>query len=164
MNADRILTGFGAVFLMICFLLSIVRMVSLKEEESAPNQTILKIAHTNLQPGVREALQSVIDRYETLNPNIRVKQLAVPERVYKIWMETKLFGGNAPDIILLRTEAQDNKDLLGYFLPIARYVEQPNPYNAGSGLDGIPWKDTVFAAPFPTIRICWLPTASQSQY
>ena len=119
-------------------------MVSLKAEESAPNQTILKIAHTNLQPGVREALQSVIDRYETLNPNIRVKQLAVPERVYKIWMETKLFGGNAPDIILLRTEAQDNKDLLGYFLPIDRYVEQPNPYNAGSGLDGIPWKDTFF--------------------
>ena len=142
MRGDRILTFFGATFLMVCFAFSVVRIASLKEEESNPEETVLKIAHTNLEPGVREALQAVIERYQTMRSNIVIKELAVPERIYRIWMETKLFGGNAPDIVLLARDAQDSKDLLGHFLPIDRYVEQPNPYNADTDFSTVPWKDT----------------------
>jgi hypothetical protein len=30
---------------------------------------------------------------------VKVEHMAVPERVYKVWLDTKLFGGNVPDIV-----------------------------------------------------------------
>ena len=144
MNSDRIINAVGIAGLLICFTYSIVRIAAIEAAESDPNRIILKIAHTNLEPGLRESFVAVIQRYENLHPNITVKQLPVPERVYPIWMETKLFGENAPDIILIGPDAIGNEDLLGYFLPIGPYVEEPNPYNDSTDFKGVPWKDTFF--------------------
>ncbi len=102
----------------------------------------MKVAHTFLEPGVREAFEAVIERYENLHLNITVKQMPIPERVYTIWLETKLFGGIAPDIIFLGPGALGNEDLLGYILPIDRHVEEPNPYNDSTEFENVPWKDT----------------------
>ena len=47
---------------------------------------------------MREAFEAVIERYEALHPNTVVEQMPIPERVYEIWMETKLFGEIAPAV------------------------------------------------------------------
>ena len=144
MNGDRILNITGIALLTICFVFSALRMVSLTVAETVTGRTILRIAHTHLEPGVREAFEAVIERYEALHPNTVVEQMPIPERVYQIWMETKLFGENAPEMVLFRQDAQANEDLLGYFHPLGRHVERPNPYNLSTDLAEVPWKDTFF--------------------
>ena len=126
MRRDQIFPAFGAVFLLVCFTASLLRVVLLKVEESAPNKVSLTIAHTHLQPGVREAFAVVIAEYEARHANITVKQMPVPERVYNLWMETKLFGGNAPDIILMQGD-QEIRTSLGIFCPWAGTWKKPIP-------------------------------------
>lgn len=110
---------------------------------SGDDRTVIRIAHWQIEEGPRGAIDKIIERYEELNPDVRVEQLAVPGGIYKQWLRTQLIGGNATDIIEFGSFWGGVNDIPPrFFDPITRYVEEPNHYNEGTVLEGVPWRDT----------------------
>jgi raffinose/stachyose/melibiose transport system substrate-binding protein len=143
MNFDRVIKTFGIALLAICFAASILKVVKYRFREELTGKRILRFAHTHLEPGVREAFDSLAADYMATHPDVAIEQITVPERIYKVWVETKLFGGNVPDIVRLHSSV-NNDHLLSYFLPLEHYIEEPNPYNRNSPLEDTRWRDTFF--------------------
>ena len=68
------------------------------------------------------------------------EQVVVPERIYISWINTTIVGGLAPDL-MLHTGAT-HEFLLREFESLNEIVEEPNPYNAGTDLAELPWRET----------------------
>jgi raffinose/stachyose/melibiose transport system substrate-binding protein len=110
--------------------------------DSSGNQTVvIRFAHWQIESGLRNALDALAREYETLHPDVRVEQVAVPNRTYPQWMKTQLIGGTAPDLIEL-SRTLDDGAIARFFRPITHEVDQPNPYNAGTDLATTPWRQT----------------------
>ena len=110
---------------------------------SRDGRTVIRIAHWQIEAGPREALEAMIERYEELNPGVRVEQVAVPGNLYKQWLRTQLIGGAAPDIIEFGSFWGGVDDIPPrFFDPISQYVEDENYYNEGTSLEGVKWRDT----------------------
>jgi raffinose/stachyose/melibiose transport system substrate-binding protein len=107
----------------------------------APAGVVIRFAHTNLQPGAREAYDQLIQRYQTLHPGVRVEQITLPIAIYASWLQTQLVGGTAPDLIEIR-HGQRNEFVARFFRPLTAWVQEPNPYNEGTPLAGIRWRNT----------------------
>lgn len=118
----------------------------LREARSADGVAVvtLKFVHTNLQSGVREAFDAIARQFEAKNPGVQVEQIPVPARLYPVWIETKLLDGLAPDLVMLSggSTAISSERTLRMFVPLARFVDEPNPHNAGTPLEGLPWRET----------------------
>ena len=114
-------------------------------EEPAGAKTI-HIAHYQLEAGVREGLDEMAAEYEKLHPDVRIVQDWVPSSGYGQWLSTQLVSGKPSDIV----EGAGLPPpvwlsyVSRYFLPLTDEVQQPNPYNAGTDLAGVPWMQTYF--------------------
>lgn len=108
-------------------------------EEMRSDRVTIRISQWQLEGGVREAMDAIIRRYEELNPRVRVVQIAVPDSVYLPWIQTQMVGGTGPD---LAEYSWPWPDTARHFQPITAEVQQPNPYNRGTPLEGVPWRDT----------------------
>jgi raffinose/stachyose/melibiose transport system substrate-binding protein len=133
----------GATFLWSALAI----MGSRREEAPAAGEIVLRIGHWQLEAGVREAFAILGKKYHELHPNVTIVQDAVPEGTYGQWMTTQLMGGTAPDMMQVGLGgAVPYNVMLGYysryFLPLTTLVNQPNPYNKGTDLAGIPWRTT----------------------
>lgn len=110
---------------------------------SRDRRVVIRFTHWQIEAGPREAFDALVKRYEELNPNVRVEQAAVPGNVYNQWLRTQLVGGTASDIIEFGRHMQGMNDVPPrFFAPISAYVEEPNPYNRGTPLEGVRWRDT----------------------
>lgn len=109
-----------------------------------PEKKVIRIAHWQLEPGIREAFKEFAAEYEKMHPDVLILQDSIPDSTYPQWLTTQLIGGTAPDIVeagmlppnLLTTY------YLRYFLPLTPYVLRPNPYNAGTDLSDVPFFKT----------------------
>jgi raffinose/stachyose/melibiose transport system substrate-binding protein len=111
-----------------------------KSEESPKHTTTIRLAHWQLEAGVRDGLNEAAAEYEKLHPNTRIIQEAIPESTYGQWMSTQLMGGTAPDIVeagMVEGHLM-TAFFIRYFVPLSRYVTRPDPYNAGTDLEGVP--------------------------
>ncbi len=103
----------------------------------------LRFAHDHLYQPVVLAYQHVIEEYEKLHPNIHVVQVGVPHRVWRMWLKTQLVGGKAGDILATTgSTTLSDEDMARFILPLTDWVMKPNPYNRGTPLEGVAWKDT----------------------
>lgn len=105
-----------------------------------PDVTVVRIAHWLLHSGMREAFEEAGRAYETLHPEVKVEQIAVPIKGWPSWARTQLIGETAPEVMGvtgLSAEVQTR-----YLIPLSPYLEPPNPYNEGTDLEGVPWRDT----------------------
>jgi len=111
-------------------------------ERPAAGVTIC-LSHFQLEGTVRNGIAAVIRRYEQLHPGVHVVQLVVPGTLYVEWMRAQLTGGTAPDLMEY-TIWWGHLDELAprYFRAISAEVARPNPYNRGTPLEGVPWRDT----------------------
>jgi len=134
------------------FLWGLLRQLDHRPIAAADGRTTIRFAHTQLEPGIREAYAAIIADYEALHPHVRVEQIAVPLRAWAAWMRTRLVGDNAPDLLQLITN--DPNPIQRYYQPITRWMQAPNPYNAGTPLEGIPWVDT-FIVPGTEPPVFW---------
>ncbi|HLL89781.1 MAG TPA: extracellular solute-binding protein, partial [Tepidisphaeraceae bacterium] len=77
--------------------------------------------------------------------NVRIVQMPITERVYGQWVNTQLIGGSAPDLCEsgMSKFATDDQYTVRYFLPLGAIGTRVNPYNAGTSLEGVPWRDTL---------------------
>ncbi|MFH0911976.1 MAG: extracellular solute-binding protein [Planctomycetota bacterium] len=108
-----------------------------------PDVKVLHLAHSQMQEGYREGFEEMIRRFETLQAGkgVRVKviQTVIPSRGYEQWMITQLVSGEPADVLANPDEGEVR---FNYFHPLSPYVGKPNPFNQGTPLDGIPWRDT----------------------
>ena len=93
-------SNFAVALLIAAFAYS-GSMVWKHHREDAANSEVevIRLAHWQLEPGMREAFDAIIADYEALHPNVRVKQVNIPGRVWRQWLRTQLVGGNPPDLI-----------------------------------------------------------------
>lgn len=104
---------------------------------------VIRFVHWQLESGMREAFDLIARRYMELHPDVRVEQFAVPGSVYPQWVRTQLAGDDVPDLVCFNSTDQSQvSQLPRYFQAITRWVDKPNPYNAGTKLAGVPWRLT----------------------
>ena len=130
--------------LLTSFFVSLWYIHNRKKVEYDPSKIHLRISHWQLELGYREALDEIIKDYEKLHPNVRIHQLPISEQFYGQVINTNLVGGTAPDLMEMgfsKMAAQDQY-LARFYEPMSNYVSRPNPYNKGTELEGVAWKDT----------------------
>jgi raffinose/stachyose/melibiose transport system substrate-binding protein len=124
----------------LVFLWAVVSIGMRRREADRADVISIRIAHWQLEVGAREGLAEAVAEYEKLHPNVRIIQEAIPESTYGQWMSTQLMGGTAPDIV--QAGMVDAPLMTAFFtrylLPLSSYVTKPNPYNAGTDLEGVP--------------------------
>ena len=124
----------------LVFLWSVISIGTRRRETDASDVISIRIAHWQLEAGAREGLAEAAAEYQKLHPNVRIIQEAIPESTYGQWMSTQLMGGTAPDIVQagMVDAPLMTAFFIRYLLPLSSYVTQPNPYNAGTDLEGVP--------------------------
>ncbi len=134
--------GIGVI--VTVYLVAVLWVFLREGPDRGDGRTTIQLTHWQIESNIREAVQAQLDRYEEINPDIRVEQIAVPGNVYQMWLRTRLAGGMATDIVEFGTWLPGMKDIIPrYFQPITRYVDLPNPYNEGTELEGVPWRKTL---------------------
>ena len=116
-----------------------------------PNIEVIRFAHWQIEPGVREAFNAIAADYMALHPNVRVEQMDIPGRAWKQWLRTGLVGATAPDLIELASYENSDDMLARYFVPITAELEEPNPYNADEpDLRNVSWRKSYTAELVPS--------------
>jgi len=127
----------GALFLFTALRVLLPRPGSLPGEDGV---RVVRFAHYRLEEPIIRALDQLARDYERSHPGVRIEQIAVPLRGWRAWLNAQLVGGTAPDLVYLfalQTEMYPR-----YFQPLTGAVTLPNPYNRGSPLEDVPWRDT----------------------
>ncbi len=141
---ERILNTIGISLLALCFVISLSRIAMLRfgERTEAGDKVIeIRLAHWQLEGGVRTAIDKMAEEYMKLHPGVRITQIPIPERIYRNWLITQLVGGTAPDIIQIGIGITDER-LARFFVPLTDLAQKPNPYNKGTDLEDTPLRDT----------------------
>jgi ABC-type glycerol-3-phosphate transport system substrate-binding protein len=154
-------------FLFVVFIVSAIRFYVITREPSSGDGGAssrghyIRVAHWQLEPGFRDAMQWAIDEYNQLpqvkEAGIIVEQIPISERVYAQFMNIHLISGTAPDIAVKKdTNLIRGDSLAKFFMPIGSYIESSNPYNAleyqvpdlpedlSQFLAESPWRDTFY--------------------
>lgn len=131
----------GFRLLLVAFLLAAWRVVTRTVQEHDRRRITLRFAHWQMESGIREAFDALARDYERLHPEVRVEQMLIPESIYVSWATTHIAGGSAPDLV------ENGRGILGseayrYFEPITAEINAPNPYNRGTPLEHVPWRNT----------------------
>lgn len=155
----------GVFLIVVAYLVSTAAVV-LRDHDKATGSSlngdtrVVQIMHWQLEPGYREALQSIIDRYNALpkvkQAGVRVEQLPVTERVYAQLLNVHAISGTAPDLCEMGMSVLvGGSGIAQFFEALGPHVNQPNPYNSADrlpeGLSGTvaqraktrPWRETL---------------------
>jgi raffinose/stachyose/melibiose transport system substrate-binding protein len=130
----------GVALLVGAFLWSATVVLSRKGRIGSQQKIEIRFAHWQLESGLREAFDRVAKDYMALHPEVDVKQVAVPGRAYPTWLQAGYVSGMLPDLVVL--PGASDETLSAHFAPMTGEVVKPNPYNAGTSLEGVPWRET----------------------
>ncbi len=132
------------VVIALLFLLSAGRALWLETRSSlVSNKTVIRIGFGDSRPMGETALRAVAEDYMRLHPDITIEVNRVPHTIYLQYLRTQFTGQTAPDILQISswfrgvTEMRDR-----YMLPLTRWLDEPNPYNAGTDIGATPWRKT----------------------
>ncbi len=140
MKRPAFLSSVPYLVLGLVFAWSFWHVASTRRAGNEPGKVTLRIGHWLLHAGMRESFDLAIADYQKLHPDVSIEQIPVPIRAYSMWLRTRLVGETAPDITGLSAVGEETAGR--YYLPLDAYLSQPNPYNAGTPLEGVPWRDT----------------------
>jgi len=107
----------------------------------AGNTRILRIAHTNIDPAVREAFATIAREFMASRPGVEVRITDVPITLYRPWLHTQFTGGTPPDIVEAPGWLTPD-DALAYLEELGPWLRRPNPENHGTPLADVAWRDT----------------------
>lgn len=123
------------------FAVSLGRVVLHTARAVDPEQVTVRFSHWQVEAGMREAFDAVAAEYMALNPKVRVEQLPCPGDVYSTFVRTRLIGGDPPEL-MEQGRGLAPEQLVRHFRPLSPWLEEPNPYNVGTPLEGVPWRQT----------------------
>jgi len=85
------------------------------------------------------AFQEVIDEYERLHPDVKITiATAIAMREYLV---TQLSSGRAPDILMVNVEDVWVDVQKGWYIPLDKYLDKPNPYCKPGEPGSVKWWD-----------------------
>ncbi|MCC6416435.1 MAG: extracellular solute-binding protein [Opitutaceae bacterium] len=120
------------------------------QEELDPKIEVVRFAHWQLEPGVREAFDQISRDYMALHPHVRIVQMPIAGRVWRQWLRTQLVGGSPPDLIEIANYEVSDEMLARYFTPLTAPLEEKNPYNADEpDLRDMSWRRSFSAELVP---------------
>jgi raffinose/stachyose/melibiose transport system substrate-binding protein len=134
----------GPIVLGLAIVVSLVAVLRSDRAAEHPGKTVIRFLHWQLEAGFRDAIDVAIKDYERRNPNVEIIQMAISDRVYDQFLNTNLVSGTAPDVAELGKGKFNSADqyTVRFFLPLGEYIDKPNPYNKGTPLESVSWKDT----------------------
>lgn len=137
-------TTVGLTVLVLTVVASVVQVVRASRAAAPQGKTVLRIAHWQLEAGYRDSLAIAIKDYQRLHPDVHIEQVGITEKVYGQWLNCQLISGEAPDLaeMGMTNRASDDSYTLRYFQPLSEIVARPNPYNVGTPLEGVAWKES----------------------
>ncbi len=138
-------TYFALLVVFAVFLWSAFVIATFRAQQTPPGSIVIRLGHWQLEASVREGIDEMARLYREKHPNVIVVQDAIPEGTYGQWVSTQLMGGTAPDIMQVGAMLPDNIWLSyynRYFAPLTRYVNTPNPHNAGTDIADLPLRRT----------------------
>ncbi len=141
MSRRQVLNGVGLALVALSFVIAFGRVVLRTAREVDPDRITLRFSHWQVEAGMREAFDAVADEYTAMHPHVRVEQLPCPGDVYGVFIRTRLVGGDPPELMELG-RGQPPEQMARYFRPYGQWLDEPNPYNEGTPLEGVPWRDT----------------------
>ncbi|NCA82713.1 MAG: carbohydrate ABC transporter substrate-binding protein, partial [Opitutae bacterium] len=146
---QRLFTFLRAYFALLVvfavFVWSAIVIAVYRAQQTPPGSIVIRLGHWQLEASVREGLDEMARLYRETHPNVIIIQDAIPEGTYGQWVSTQLMGGTAPDIMQVGAMLPDNIWLSyynRYFAPLTRYVNTPNPHNAGTDIADMPLRQT----------------------
>ena len=139
MMRSRRFRQLGTVVLVVSFALATCHVT--RRAVLARQRPTIRFAHWQLEGGIRDAFNVVARDYEALHPDVRVEQMLVPQSLYASWGMVQIVGGAAPDLVEIGL-GMGGPEVYSYFRPITEEIDQPNPYNAGTPLAGVRWRNT----------------------
>lgn len=142
MKREHLANCIGVFLLLACFSFAFHRVLSRPSAGPGDDSELIRFSHWQLEGGLREAFDQLAREYESLHPGVKIEQVAIPDRIYPQWMRTQLIGETITDIVQLGSGVDDEL-VARFFVPLTDYVEEPNPYNAGTDLAAVPLRDTI---------------------
>lgn len=136
---------FALLVVFAVFLWSAWVIATYRAQQTPPGSVVIRLGHWQLEASVREGIDEMAREYQQTHPNVVIVQDAIPENTYGQWVSTQLMGGTAPDIMQVGAILPDNIWLSyynRYFYPLSRYVNAPNPHNAGTDIADLPLRQT----------------------
>jgi raffinose/stachyose/melibiose transport system substrate-binding protein len=140
-RTPRFFQTIGIGLVCLSFLVALGRILLRSHRESDAGRVVLRLAHWQLEKGIEAAIDACAREYEREHPDVSIRQLLIPEKIYPNWSTTQLIGGTAPDLVQLGKGITEER-IARYFRSISEFVDDPNPYNVGTHLEGIPWRQT----------------------
>lgn len=140
--------SFGLLLLLSVYLFSILWVYYIKPNSLESNKKdgkVLHIAHSISDKKFNRAMNYVASEYEKRNPDVKIVIQSIPKKAYKQWISTQCIGGTAPDIVQGPDSIWDqtwHSLATRYMIPLTKYVNESNPYNAGTKLEGLSWRNT----------------------
>ena len=138
-------TYFALLVVFAVFLWSAWVIATFRAQRTPPGSIVIRLGHWQLEASVREGIDEMAREYRQTHPNVILIQDSIPEGTYGQWVSTQLMGGTAPDIMQVGAVLPDNIWLSyynRYFAPLTRYVNTPNPHNAGTDIADTPLRRT----------------------
>ncbi|MDB6169330.1 MAG: transporter substrate-binding protein [Verrucomicrobia bacterium] len=129
----------GGALMVVAYVVSALLVFNRSTAEARSDRVTIRFSQWQLEGTVRKAFDAVIARYEQLNPKVHVVQLAIPDTVYLPWVQTQMVGGTGPDIA---EYVWIWPDIARRFQPLDDDIAKPNPYNKGTPLEGVAWRET----------------------
>lgn len=118
----------GLAVLLVCYAGAIWNVVTAKRQERRAD--VIRIVHWQLELGVRDGLDSLIEQFEAYKAEqgqtVEVVQIPIPEAAYNQYVTTQLIGGIAPDMIQLGKFPDEYYGR--YFYPLSNLLQKPNPF------------------------------------
>jgi raffinose/stachyose/melibiose transport system substrate-binding protein len=162
-TGPRWINRFAVVLVAGTFIWSLVHVILRQKQQDPATRPVLSLAHWQLEPGIRTGLNIMAQRYNAMRrarglPEIIFKQYPISEKAYGQWVTTQLIGGTAPDLIevgISLPAATWVSYRARYFVPLTQEIMRPNPYNAGTPLENLPWKETFIdslGTPIPELQ------------
>jgi len=114
-----------------------------RQSETSDSKIVLRVSHLFREPAAEAAMEAIGKEYSQLHPRVTVKFLKVPPSIFLQWFRIQLVSDAPPDIVQYQLWHRDLRQMVAQgFEPINELVEQPNPYNRGTSLEGIPLRET----------------------
>lgn len=148
----RLLRLLPLLAVLAAFAWSCVVILTRRSDEAPADTTVIRMAHWQLEAGVREALEQLGNEYAALPSTkarfgkVKITQDAIPEGTYGQWVTCQMVGGIAPDLIEMGMGLPVSlwlKFKQRYFYPLTDLAHLPNPYNHGTDLARTPLRQTL---------------------
>jgi len=110
---------------------------------SEPGIVTIRFGHFLIDPAFRRFIDRAAEAYARLHPEVRVKQLDIPQQVYMQWQRTQIVGETAPEIMQFAYFNPAIEEMvMQHFIVLNDWVEQPNPYRTDAASQTMSWRDT----------------------